>query len=515
MSKLYLKFLTLIILVLLILTSFDQILDHNSLISHVDSEIFDKDKNVDFIFFGNSLSQHSFNDKMIDSAFNSSSYSLGSPAQYFPITAELYKKSIKSEIEKPLKLTVVVVSPYQFEVIDTEKWRYLQKAALDHIPKNENYFKIINRLYDYKEYPETFFKSIRFHNEFSTKIKESSDEARTLSDSDARGFINYSEHKLAYNERVKLKNFSEKISNFREIVERTESMQLNPIVENALFDIITLSKNRKIPLLLITPPAPNLIDPIKNYGHFKYLDSISKKHKVNYVNLNESYSKLNLTLDDFSDPSHLNKYGNKKVTQYLIEYMKDTLGIKTNEKQVKNIKPVKTKKIYQGHLKEIARVRSEIQPSEVLSDSTKSYLLKRTSITESSLIMTIPISGISKGSRYRAIIKAKKGLTDSQLALRIQGKYPNRVDAVFNLDEKRNSGLALGGEFSNPKAQIKDLKDGYFECSVEVDVSDSELRIIIGSTDNITKSGIWEAATPFKTDIIVVPESIQLLELSE
>ena len=59
------------------------------------------------------------------------------------------------------------------------------------------------------------------------------------------------------------------------------------------------------------------------------------------------------------------------------------------------------------------------------------------------------------GSRYRISILAKKTNESDHFGLRIQGSYPSRVDAVFNLDKGEVKGSFITGDFQNEIAEIK------------------------------------------------------------
>lgn len=515
MVKLYIRLLLISILFIIVLKVIDTFLYQDVLFDHVHDEVFDSEKEVDFLFFGNSLSQHSFNDKMIDSAFNSTSYSLGSSAQYFEITGELFKKSINQKAQDINKLMVVVVTPYQFKVVETEKWHYLQKAPLDYIPLNTDYLRIVNKLYAYNELPDVLFKSIRFHSEFSDQVKITNNDKKRFTDSDSRGFIYHSSHQLKYSDRVKLENFTEKVRSIDSEIKKSTPIQLDTVFEEYIETMVSLSKQNNIDLLFITPPAPNLIDPTEDYGYFKTFDSIFTSQKVPYLNLNKHYNDLDLSLDDFSDMSHLNVTGNKKLTTYMIKYFKDTFNLEPNTKGKIKAKPLTTALTYQGAIKDISIINSDIQKTEFLKDSIPVYKVSRTSVTKNSYFSFKPNIAVKENERHIASVVVKASEGQGLFGMRIQGTYPNRIDAVFNLDKGIIKGSVASGTFSQPKARIKDLGNGYYECIIDAIVSDPSVRVIMGSTSAMNNVNVWEAPVPQQTDVMILPESLTLSQVTD
>ena len=97
----------------------------------------------------------------------------------------------------------------------------------------------------------------------------------------------------------------------------------------------------------------------------------------------------------------------------------------------------------------------------------------------------------------------------------MQGVYPNRVDAVFDLEtglvkETLISGTELA---ENNKATMESLGGGWYKCSLYADIFAEYMRIVFGPTTNKLKTGLWETRTGELSNTIIVTKSLQLLEL--
>ncbi|GAA3656689.1 hypothetical protein [Flavivirga jejuensis] len=68
------------------------------------------------------------------------------------------------------------------------------------------------------------------------------------------------------------------------------------------------------------------------------------------------------------------------------------------------------------------------------------------------------------------------------MGLRIQGVYPNRVDVVFDLENGKVKGYKGTQDFQNVHTTIESLDDGWYKCSLNLDVAADKIRIILDPT---------------------------------
>ena len=98
--------------------------------------------------------------------------------------------------------------------------------------------------------------------------------------------------------------------------------------------------------------------------------------------------------------------------------------------------------------------------------------------------------------------------------MRLQGSYPNRVDAVFDLEKGILKGVKKGGNFEKENASLKNLGNGWFKCILSGKIKASEINIIFGATNEKNKISSWEAKTDEKCSISIVPNSLIIKEIN-
>jgi hypothetical protein len=118
------------------------------------------------------------------------------------------------------------------------------------------------------------------------------------------------------------------------------------------------------------------------------------------------------------------------------------------------------------------------------STSTAGYITK-TSATSVNTIYTISIF-------------AKLGDVSTNFGLRCQGVYPDRGDALFNLQTGTLIGVANGGTNTNTTATIESFSNGWYKCSVTTTFLSSPLnKYLIFSPTSLTSIGGFEAPDGF------------------
>ena len=111
-------------------------------------------------------------------------------------------------------------------------------------------------------------------------------------------------------------------------------------------------------------------------------------------------------------------------------------------------------------------------------------------------------------------INLKKGDIGAFFGLRLQGNYPNRVDAVFNLEKGKVEGFSAGGNFENANAIIKSIGNGWYNCSLSGRIMDYNIKTILGPTTGDKKVSSWEGATNINCDAYILPSSLKIEETS-
>lgn len=514
MFKLYIKVSLFIGIICFVIKSIDKLIIHDELLHTTTNRVFKKNEKFDLIFLGNSLCQRSYDINYINNELNTESVNLGSSGQHFYISYEIFNKILQDKEFYPKKLLVVSISPWQFKNFDDETWKFIQMAALDEIDYSNNYFKIINKIFDVKEYPKALSSTVRFHNKLTDNIIETSKRKKSLDAAKANGFELDIERKLDQTQRDQKKDLVTKAIQYSELVNMSKTQQIPADAEERILDIIKQCSENNLDVLFVTPPAINMIYDERDYGQIKYLVDFFKNNSTNYVNLNFNFNELGLGYDDYSDFSHLNKFGSRKIAPFLVDYIVNNCDIKRNNNNVVLEKPIlegnlddEVGLIIDSNTNRLTRL-DLIKPDSNFYDE---YRLKRKSKSEPCFLSTLPLNVIS-GSNYSITVKVKKGDKGHILGLRLQGVYPDRADAVFDLHTGKLIDVKASKDFSNANANIVSLGDGWYNCTLSANVKGDEITIILGPTSKEKNILGWEGKTPELLDINFIPSSISIEE---
>jgi hypothetical protein len=156
------------------------------------------------------------------------------------------------------------------------------------------------------------------------------------------------------------------------------------------------------------------------------------------------------------------------------------------------------------------RVNAEPVLNKELQDVT--YNLSRITSTESAYLSSDLIP-VTYASEYKVSVMAKKGDNNSFFGLRITGIYPDRVDAIFDLDEGIVVEYSAAQDFESPMATIEKLSNGWYNCTLSAKVAADQVRIIMGETSKEKNASNWEGKTETMGGIYFLPSSIVLKEL--
>lgn len=158
------------------------------------------------------------------------------------------------------------------------------------------------------------------------------------------------------------------------------------------------------------------------------------------------------------------------------------------------------------------KVKVELEPSLIYYADQKAYLVSRGTALEPSYLSSSPVP-VTYGNTYKVSLIVKKGENSGFLGLRIAGIYPDRVDAIFDLNKGIVLGPIVAQDFENPKASIKKLDDNWYMCVLQAKVAADNIKILLGATiENINISG-WEGKTNKLVSAYIVPSSILVEEI--
>jgi hypothetical protein len=288
-------------------------------------------------------------------------------------------------------------------------------------------------------------------------------------------------------------------------------------------------------------PITSLLEPIAfdgdsgekltKYTHFMFLDK-----KKDSVYLKE----LAYALHEVSQPEYLNDLmaKHKPEMDELLKPLKNEIknsrgfllaNLEYNQEILRGelqrlidlyiIKDIKTERNYIEEVK-IPDVKTWINNNNILTQSNSKrknkdvYNLSRDNISANAYTV-ITNNKLNYGRTYSTSIIAKKGKTNNLLGFRTQGEYPNRVDAIFDLDKGVVKDQSIGGNFKDVNATIKSLGNDWYLCTLSGKIMSSNVKIILGPTISEIDTGAWEGLTNKDCDIFIIPSSLSIEESSK
>lgn len=153
------------------------------------------------------------------------------------------------------------------------------------------------------------------------------------------------------------------------------------------------------------------------------------------------------------------------------------------------------------------------EKSTLKDDLEGAFNVVRNTTTETSYTMIKDIPVVNN-SKHRLSILVKQGNVGCCFGLRIMGNYPNRIDAVFDLDKGVVKETKSTGDFLSGETEIEKLDNNWFRCTLTSKLEVDEVNIIFGPTNNSAQTITWEANTNNLNDIYIIPTSLSLEEIS-
>ncbi|MFT6842521.1 MAG: hypothetical protein ACJASR_001288 [Psychroserpens sp.] len=273
-----------------------------------------KKADIDVIIYGSSHAYTAFNPLIINKKCKTLSFNLGSDALLLSITDLVLDESLK--YTKP-KLVILEVYKATFANPETESQKGYQLRGLDFVSNfSLKKVKRVKELYNMNEYLGVFSPLIRNHDKWNgRKYSQLSKRVTPVKGKEFfyNGYIGY-EGKLKQNK--KYQGFQN-----RPIGKDSTVLNINAYSKKLLNNFIDLAKEHNIEVLLVYTPDIRVRS--WNYFFFDELRQFAEKKEVGFLNFNDYYSEMNIDLQDFRDPSHLNISGSIKTTSFLADYLSE------------------------------------------------------------------------------------------------------------------------------------------------------------------------------------------------
>ena len=287
-----------------------------------------KKTNLDILMFGSSHCYTTFNPLIISNVTKESSYNLGSPSLNISLTDMLLEESLKYTSPK---LIILDVFDGTLKKITSEADKGYQLDALDRV-SNFSLSKLqgIIDLYEPSEYASAMFPILRNHSKWNEQ--NFTNLSRRVPEVSANFFLSYGyrgHYKVMDNEdeKMRLEDFNTKVPN------RDPSVKLiSETAKKHLTDFVKLARNKNIDVLIVS--APEIRAPYGNYSFYDELNSFCKSINVDYLNFNDHYEAMDLTLNDFMDNQHLNLNGGTKASKFFADYLIKEYDILNSEETI-------------------------------------------------------------------------------------------------------------------------------------------------------------------------------------
>ena len=154
-------------------------------------------------------------------------------------------------------------------------------------------------------------------------------------------------------------------------------------------------------------------------------------------------------------------------------------------------------------------VNTTVKKIIIRSEKKELIQISRNNDDENSYLISRKIN-VEKGSKFNLKVISKKGIKGSKLGLRISGIYPNRIDALFNLNTGVVEDIHEDGNFTNVEANMSFFNEDYFSCEISGKTNSNFIQILLGTAGDKIPARIWESKSSITQDLFIINNSIQL-----
>ena len=236
-----------------------------------------------------------------------------------------------------------------------------------------------------------------------------------------------------------------------------------------------------------------LIKALEKVSKKDYLNAIlrSNKKETNYFNLllKKEFDSKNLNISK----SILSK--NQEVLRKEIAKLKLLFPIlSASNNETINIKPSNYSKWKLSNI--------DLLPSTKTYKGDTIFNLKRIDTSRISYGIT-KYENIDLAQDYATSFIVKASKNSHLFAIRIQGEYPSRVDAVFDVLKGTVKGVENTEGFNDGSATIKKLSDGWYQCSLKVKPKTNSFKVIIGIANPNSTTLYWESKSEINNAVFI------------
>ncbi len=325
MKKLYLKGITLIILVSITLFFTDKLFINKDR-NNYKAKDYEKYKgNLELAFFGSSHALCSYDPRIFENELQINSFNFGIQSQKLLTTIPVIKQVLKQN-----KLKLAVVDIYPGSLLDlpyNKRTATNQLISLDNINLSWSKIKTFCKIYSPKRFLE-ISPTIRNHAVWENKIFQTP--YKFNNDTDYyKGFLTNFSFRSKIWERGSKKR---KLNKMHTIIKK---MELSKEQKELLDEIVALFKENQVPVLFTSSPYHKDYMTNSNYTYLKLIKEYLKTKNLEFVDYNKYWDELKFNKYDFRDVIHTNVNGSTKVSLHLAQYIKNKYNL--NYKKIKKL----------------------------------------------------------------------------------------------------------------------------------------------------------------------------------
>jgi len=324
MIKFFIKIVALTFILLIVFRGLDFIYKDFYFFEKTIKEYKTYPKNIDIAILGNSHAHQSYDVRIIESKLGLSSFNFGNSAQNLETTKVILNNIIK---EHNLKLIILDVLKMNIKEIDNENNKKLQLKTLDHLPITFKRVEQTNYIFGVSETPYALSPFLRNHYDFN-KITRLNYTREYKIGNKNEFYMGFKVPTRSFGDKV-WKKFTKKFkkksptNNFKDISSKEKKRILY---------FIEVAEENNIPILFVNSPT-YVNDYYKEYKKTtsftkRYVEALGK----NFLDFDYLRKNKTLTKEDFADPNHLNTLGAIKVTDSLVNFIKNTYSFKIEQK---------------------------------------------------------------------------------------------------------------------------------------------------------------------------------------
>ncbi|WP_053990717.1 SGNH/GDSL hydrolase family protein [Mangrovimonas sp. TPBH4] len=324
MKEFLLKSVLFFTLFLIVFSFIDSFFTEKGLYAHKREEYEKLQGNLDIAIFGSSHALCSYDPRVLEVGLNANTYNFGASMQFLQSTLPVIEEVIDNN---NLQLAIVDIfkatlsqTPY-----DNDWANNMQLRTFDYLPWSWTKLDVMNRVYGL----DNILNQLPLLREHSL-WKERLVQPEYYFNESLDYYKGYYSH-FSFNEKRWTKSVegSEKVENNKII----PGISLSQEQFQTINRLIQKFRENNVPILFVNAPLPKGYRTNLYYTYQELIREYLQSKNVEYIDFNDLYDVLNFSKWDFRDIGHLNSRGAVKVSNYLVEFVRDNFQINQNEKK--------------------------------------------------------------------------------------------------------------------------------------------------------------------------------------